>query len=718
MRQINKKSGAVVGFLLGVSLAQAQTAPQTPPQAEVALAAPASDATSALDEMVVSASRAEERSFNIPGAVQSVDRDVIQNSGPQVNLSESLVRIPGLTILDRENYAQDLQVSIRGFGARSAFGIAGVRLFIDGIPATTPDGQGEASSISLTSTDHIEVLRGPLAEMYGNSSGGVIQAFTRAAPATPTVDSQYDSGSFGMHHSDVQFGDTVGTIGMLGDFSSFSTAGYRTNSAAQRDQFNGTMRLTPNDQTQVNLVFNQFVSTAQDALGLTAQQMARDPTQAGVGAVANATGKDLSQDQVGGSVVYAMDADSSVTAHAYFGTRVNLQYQASSASSGTWVGLDRHYYGVGAQYNEHTAWANMPVDWVSGYNYDLSREFRQGGLSSSGGPIGTFTRDEDDQGQNSDFFTQARAMVSERVALTGGLRYSTVQLSSADYMTNGSSGSGGVIYQATTPVLGVTWFATDHLNLYANAGQGFETPTLAEMTYQATSSVTVAERFNTSLMASHSQHYEVGSKWVPTPDTRLDFALYQVNTNNEIVTTVNAGGKSAYDNAPSTTRTGFELAGSAVLTPHVTAVVSASAIDAVYSQSFESNLVNIAAGNHIPGIPSTSLFSELAWNSEVVPARKGAPTMGSRLAAELVESGHLYADDTNLDSAAGHTVLNLSASQNWALGKGSMGVFARVNNVTNEHYVSSVIVDQSALQFYESGLPCNWMLGVHVNVPL
>jgi outer membrane receptor protein involved in Fe transport len=184
-----------------------------------------------LDEVVISASRSEQRSFDAPAAVQGVARETIQAAGPQVNLSESLARVPGLTILDRQNYAQDLQVSIRGFGARSAFGIRGVRLLIDGIPATTPDGQGQGSSISLPSTERIEVLRGPLALMYGNSSGGVIQAFTREAPEQPEFDAQYYAGSFGMHRNDLQFasriGEGLGAVGLVADYSTFDTNGYR-----------------------------------------------------------------------------------------------------------------------------------------------------------------------------------------------------------------------------------------------------------------------------------------------------------------------------------------------------------------------------------------------------------------------------------------------------------------------------------------------------------
>ena len=175
-----------------------------------------------LDEVVISASRAEARSFDAPAAIQTVSRETIQNGGPQVNLSESLVRVPGLTILDRSNYAQDLQLSIRGFGARAAFGIRGIRLLIDGIPASTPDGQGQGSSVSLTSMDHIEVLRGPLAQLYGNASGGVIQAFTKPASKVPLVDYQYYVGDFGLHRADYQFSDTVGDYGIVADYSTFT----------------------------------------------------------------------------------------------------------------------------------------------------------------------------------------------------------------------------------------------------------------------------------------------------------------------------------------------------------------------------------------------------------------------------------------------------------------------------------------------------------------
>ena len=672
-----------------------------------------------LDEVVVSASRSEQRSFDAPASVQSVGRETIQGAGPQVNLSESLNRVPGLTSLDRQNYAQDLQLSIRGFGARAAFGIRGIRLLIDGIPATTPDGQGQGSSISLTSTDHIEVLRGPMAQLYGNSSGGVIQAFSKAAPTEAELGYQYFVGSCGLHRADYQMGDTLGTVGIMADYSTMSIDGYRANSATERKQFNGKLGFDLTEQMHVNLVFNQFdMPLALDPLGLTRAQLIADPTQAGSGASKFQTRKTVLQNQLGSSATYTIDQDRSITGHAYYGTRDNLQYQAATPvtnANGLWTGLNRAYFGVGMQYNERAVWAGTPLEWAAGYEFDRSREYRQGGATLAGQKTGAPTRSEDNQSENSDWFVQGTALLTDTLSLSTGLRQSLVRFVSDDYyLGDGNDGSGNVSYQATSPVLGFTWHATDQLNLYANYGKGFETPTLAEMAYKLGPAATVIGQFNPTLNASSSQHYEVGTKWVPNPRSRVDFALYQIDTVDEIVTSRSVSGQTAYKNAPGTSRSGWELSGNTQITEHVALNASASMIDAHYSQAFTSGSTAIASGKQLPGIPQSYLFSELAWTSEAAAAAK----QGLRLGVELVQAGRIYANDTNTESADGHTVFNLSASQRWSLGKGALTAYARVNNVGDERYVGSVIVNQSSSQYYEPGLPQNWTLGLSLNLPL
>ena len=668
----------------------------------------------ALEGVVVSASRAEQRSFDAPASIQSVERDVIQEGGPQVNLSESLNRVPGLTILNRQNYAQDLQVSIRGFGARTAFGIRGVRLLIDGIPATTPDGQGQGSSISLPSTERIEVLRGPLAQLYGNSAGGVIQAFTREAPEVPEFMYQYYGGSYGMHRNDWQYAGKNGGVGIVADYSTFDTNGYRDNSTTQRKQFNGKLSFGPDEKTRVNLIFNQFdMPLAQDPAGLTSSELASNPQQAGSSTVSTRTRKIVLQNQVGSTLLHQLDDSRSITARAYFGTRDNTQYQ----STNKWVGLNRSFYGVGLQYNEKLNLGSMPVRWAAGYEFDRSREYRQGGAASLGEKTST-TRSEDNQAESSDLFAQATAMVSEQFSLTGGARYSTVRMLSEDYYLSDGNGSGNISYSSVNPVLGVTWHANDNLNIYANYGKGFETPTLAEMAYNGSS----LPSFNTSVGAASSQHYELGAKWIPSPRSRLDFTLFQINTTDEIVIASNSSGISTYKNAPGTSRLGWELAFRSLLTENLRAQVSASAIDAQFTQTFSSyrssTAITVNSGNKIPGIPQQFLFGELLWAQNGASINRRKSTAGLQGGVEAVSAGRLYADDTNTASADGYTTFNLKASHGWVVGKGSLTAYARADNVTDQRYVGSVIVNQSSQQYYEPAPGFNWTLGLRLSVPL
>ena len=173
-------------------------------------------------------------------------------------------------------------------------------------------------------------------------------------------------------------------------------------------------------------------------------------------------------------------------------------------------------------------------------------------------------------------------------------------------------------------------------------------------------------------------------------------------------------------NAPGTARTGWELSGSTQWSPHWSTTASASQIDAHYTQEFTSvtsaGSSKVAAGKQMPGIPQTFLFSELAWTQ--APVGTGKTPNGLRLGLELVQAGRIYANDSNTESADGHTVFNLSASQRWALGRGALTAYARINNLSDERYVGSVIVNQAQLQFYEPGLPQNWTLGLSLNVPL
>lgn len=692
----------------------------------LSLLAPLNALAQASEEMLVQSGRLAQRQFDAPASVTAIDGQAIRNAGPQVNLSEALAGAPGVVALNRNNYAQDVQISIRGFGARAAFGLRGIRLITDGIPATIPDGQGQASTVALTSADRIEVLTGPLAQLYGNSAGGVIQTFTREAGTQPEVDASTTFGSNGLRRHDLQLSGRSGQVGLVADYSEFSTDGWRKQSAAQRKQFNGVLTHQLQDNTRLKIVANVFdMPQAQDPLGLTLSDWRNNPRQAVTRALDNNTRKSVQHQQLGAVLEHRFDADLQMQLRAYSGTRENLQYQAGRAAQpankGSWVGLDRDFSGLGMQLQgRQRPVAGGQVQWVLGLDADQSAERRQGGDTLLGEKSGAPSRNELNRASNRDVYAQANWQLDPSVAaltLTAGLRRSEVELRSRDdYTGDGVDGSGSVKYQATNPVLGLTWHAAETLNVYANWGKGFETPTLAEAAYTVNSSNTVVGRFNPRLLASRSQHQELGLKWTPTVATRLQAALFHIATDNEIVTDKSVSGQTAFKNAAATTRQGAELSWAQLWSAQWRSQVSATWLQASYDSAFNS----VPAGNRLPGIADKQLFASLQWSQHGFAGTGRLGPAGWSSAIDWMARSALWASDMNdaPSRAPGYGVLNLKLRHRSDWGRARVEAWAGVDNATNRSYVGSVIVNQASSQFFEPGLPRQWMVGVKALMPL
>ena len=494
-----------------------------------------------IQSIEIQAGKMGQSQFDAPATISVIDGQTLSGAGPQVNLTETLNQVPGVMALNRNNYAQDLQISIRGFGARAAFGLRGIRLITDGIPATTPDGQGQASTVSLTSADHIEVLTGPLAQIYGNASGGVIQTFTREATSTPLFSSQLYMGSYGLLRKDIQLSQKSGDLGIVADYSTFNTQGFRNNSDAQRQQLNAVITSQLQTDTKVKWIFNSFdMPLARDPLGLTSAQYSTSANSAGNNALLDGTRKSVTQQQYGVVAEQRIDAQSSIQAKLYSGTRDNLQYQANSsplpavAINSTWVGLGRHFSGFGLQAkSKQSLGEHVHMDWIVGSEFDRSSELRQGGPTQAGQITPGLSRNELNQASNQDVFAQVNAHMGEFWSLTAGARYSEVTLQNADYFLSDGDGSGKIKYKALSPILGLTWHANDALNLYAQEGKGFETPALSELAYSVNNGI-VKGSFNPNLLASHSKHFEVGSKWKMGKRQALNVSVFQIKSDDEI----------------------------------------------------------------------------------------------------------------------------------------------------------------------------------------
>ncbi|MFT3666390.1 TonB-dependent receptor family protein [Piscinibacter sp.] len=667
-----------------------------------------------LDPVVVSAERTRQSSFDAPAAITAIGRDVIDSGGMQVNLSEALNRVPGISVLNRQNYAQDLQLSIRGFGSRSTFGIRGVRLIVDGIPATMPDGQGQASAIALGSAQRIEVLRGPLAQLYGNAAGGVVQVFSGTDASVPTVTAGLALGRWNQNREAIKFGHNGERDSVVIDAMRFATSGWREQAAAERTQFNAKWQRAIDADSSISLVANSYDQPlSKDPAGLTRADWQANPRQAAAIVKSQDASKVVGQQQIGAVYERRLGDATSLSTRLYAGDRSlynklsvppTAPAQTSPTGSGGTVDFSRTFMGLGVQLAHEVRLADARLlRLTAGLEHDRSKEDRQGYVNNAG-VQGALKRDELNTVRSTDVYAQAGVDLLASLTATAGVRRSAVKFESDDRFITAANpdDSGGVDYRATNPVLGLTWRASTELHLYANAGRGFETPTFTELSYRAGG----LTGLNTELKASRSRHAEIGAKWKPAAGHRVDMALFDIATRDEIVTDTNLGGRTTFKNAGRTSRRGAEFMYTGQWAETLRATLSLTALRARFEDPFVSGsgaaAVTIPAGNRLPGTPERSAFAELAWTPK-------AAWGGFNAALEAVHVGKLYVNDANGDAAPAATVVNLRTGFAQSVGNWTFAQLLRLENAADKRYAGSVIVNDGNGRFFEPALPRNWI---------
>lgn len=635
---------------------------------------------------------------DLPASISTVWLDDEAN-GALAQVSEALGGIPGVVARDRQNYAQDTQLSIRGFGARSTFGVRGVRVLVDGVPATMPDGQGQLSHASLLSAQRVDVLRGPFSALYGNSSGGVVQVWSaEGAPGDPWR-LRLDTGSDNTLSAGAQLRGQQGPIRYNVAANHFRTDGWREHSAARRESVNARLG-TDVGGGQLDLVLNYFDSPdAQDPLGLSRAQVNADPRQATAVAEQYNTRKSVRQAQAG--LVFTRTYGAHTwRAMGYAGQRSVEQYlaipptpQANPLHAGGVIDLDGGYGGVDARWSWHGDWAGRPLDLVIGANADRQAQDRRGYENFVGDQVGIkgrLRRNQADRVENVDQFAQAWWQWSPRWSLLLGVRHSTVRFRSNDHFITATNpdDSGSRRYDATTPVAGVVFRATDAWRLYASAGRGFETPTFNELGYRADGQAGLA----LDLSAARSRNLEVGSKWHAQSGARLEAALFRADTDDELAVASNTGGRATYRNIGRTRRQGLEASYVQPLGAQMELALAYTYLEATVRDPYVLSGATVVAGSRLPGVP------EQQWNARL-QYRPGA----WQWAAEVVASGDTVVNDLATDKAAGYALLNLEAARRWQLAQGTLRAFARLDNVLDQRYIGSVIVNDGNQRYFEPG---------------
>ena len=673
-----------------------------------------------LPTLHVEATRTDTTYLQTPASVFRIDAPQADNSS-QLNLTEVVKGIPSLQIRNRENYAQDLQLSMRGFGARSTFGVRGIRLYVDGIPATMPDGQGQTSNIDLSSLDHVEVLTGPFSSLYGNSSGGTILTSTKEGQGKDSIELSYSGGSHDKSRAGLVLqGGAKGANEPSYVISSsyFDTDGYREHSSAEKVLNNAKLSWNLDDGSKINWVTNYVKIHADDPMGLERKDWQENPKQIApyVKSMKFNARKDIEQTQTGVTWSKPINDKNELYAMAYLGNRQVTQYQAIPngatsqklpTHSGAVIDFERNYYGADFRWTGKELFPN--TTFSAGIALDNMDEDRQGynnfvkvNDKEFYGVKGQLRRDENNTLWNIDPYLQASWQFLPTWRLDTGVRYSNVHYKSEDrYLSNGDD-SGKTDYNKILPSAALSWQIVPELMAYVSYAKGFETPTFTEMAYQTDTS---KSGFNFNLKPSTSNTYETGLK---SQNQLGDFtlAVFQTKTKDDIVAAETIGGRATFRNADKTLREGVEFAWNKKLWRDLNATASYTYLDATFDSIVPAagKISEIPEGNTIPGIAKNQAYASLAWQ----------PSHGLYGGVDVQYMDKVYVNDTNSDAAPSYSVTSANVGYAWVMGDWKVNSFARVDNLFDKNYAGSVIVNDGNSRYFEPADGRNWSAGLRV----
>ena len=659
----------------------------------VPVALPAQEATeNALDEILITATRIETTVRDAARSVSIVDQERIQNGRQQLALDEALAGIPGLYLQNRYNFAQDLRISLRGFGARSSFGIRGIKIIVDGIPETLPDGQAGVDSIDLGSARRIEVLRGPSSSLYGNASGGVIAIETELGQEQPFIEANLAAGELGYEKYQLKTGGQTASINYLINVSTQNIDGYRDHSRSEGTLFNARFGIALGEQDSLTVAFNHTDQpVADDPGGINAAQAATDPSSARDRNVLFDSGEALDQQRIG--FVYERSRSAgTLTLRNYYVWR-DFSNKLPFEGGGS-VDLDRYFYGLGAQF----AFGDMLPDHMElavGFDIDRQDDDRKR-FDNVQGVIGPLVFDQKEKVDGNGVYLQGRFEFSDAWALSAGLRYDEIRFDVSDrYRVNGDD-SGKVSFDQISPSIGLTYDFGSGL-LFGNFSSSFETPTTTEL-----SNPDGSGGFNQALDAQTAKSVEIGYK-AGSKRLYYELAVFHIDLENELTPfeVATSPGRTFFVNAGESSRTGVEAAVSWASTSGFSVDASLTWSDFTFDEFIDNN-GNDFAGSRLPGLPE--YFGYLALRYE---------TEGGLVAAfESSYSGKLFADNANTVKVPSYVVSGLRVTYEFQNGHWLFRPYLGINNLFDERYNSNIRINAFGARYFEPAPERNIYAGI------
>ena len=653
-----------------------------------------------LEEVVVTATRIPTDLRDLPFAASVVSGQQVQRARQQLGLDEALAREPGLFFQNRYNFAQDLRIAIRGFGARANFGIRGIRIFADDIPQTLPDGQGSVDAIDLGSVASVEVIRGPFSAVYGSASGGVINIRTEAGPEQTTVSGRYDRGSYGFRQWQAKVGGQAGALNGLANVRSTRLDGYRQHSAYASDLLNSRFHYDFDASSRLVVLLNAVDSPyADDPGGLTAAEVAADRRQAAPRNLAFDAGEALEQQTLGLAYSHQLAEGRDLLLRAYAQRREfenRLPFDINSNGQGGSVDLRRRFGGFGAQYGWTAELFGFSQRLIVGLDYDAQRDHRRR-YANLQGRRGALTTDQDEDVTTTAVYLQDVVQLGEALSLTLGGRYDDIGYRVQD--RTGGPGSGERSFSEFSPMAGLSWALRDSLNLYGNVSTSFDPPATTEL-----ANPFAPTGFNPELVSQTATNLEMGAKGLLAGKARYDLALFEIAVDDAIVAfELEGSGQSFFRNAGSATHRGLEASVAAELLPGLEASLAYTWSDFHFDR-YNGEEGARYDGNRIPGIPEQLVQASLDW-------QQGGLYGG----LDLLYAGAFFADDANAVETEAYFTADVRAGYRWEADAWSLEPFLGIHNLFDEDYMGNVRINAAFGRYYEPAPERNVYAGISLS---
>ena len=662
-----------------------------------------------IEEMVIESTRLSRTMSTTPMSISVVSQEEIQLGRQQLALDEALASVPGLFMQNRYNFAQDLRVSIRGFGARSAFGIRGIKILVDGIPLTVADGQGQVDTIDLGATKQVEVIRGPSSALYGNAAGGVISVTSEDGPETPFASMRITGGEYGYQKLAVKTGGQAENINYFLSLSDSQINGYRDHSEAENTQFTGRVNFDlGKDRDWLFILNHTDQPVSNDPGGVDLNQATSDPASARDRNVDFDNGETVTQNRLGTIYTTPIGASGELSVRGYVDSR-EFTAKLPQFPVADSVDLDRKFSGFGISYAHDSFLGSIPSRLLIGFDLDDQDDDRKRRVNNLG-VIGALLFDQREEVTSKGIYAQNELALTDQMQLTLGVRYDQVDFSVTDHFLSDGDDSGSRDLDDVSPMVGLAYQLNDNTSLYSTVSTSFETPTTTEFANPAGGG-----GFNPMIEPQKATNYEFGLRGIAPASTSYQLAVFKTDVKDELIS-YDANGRDFFQNAGESGRTGIELSAKSQLTDRIESTVSMSygdfSFDSFQVLSFDAmnnaTVTGDFSGNRIPGTVEKLAYIELTYT---------APSNWYS-AIDFTYTGDQFADNNNTVNVEAYTLANWRIGADYQVGRTFLSPFLGINNLTDENYFSNIRINAFGGRYYEAAPGRNVYGGVELKLDL